>query len=141
MAVLAADEPRAYEATGAGPTFNDLAAQVDIHFVGSAMSIDANGDVGPLLATEAFVGFCEENIDNSAGAAGSVNVKVRQKGHARLTVVGVDDHNDVNAQVFATDDNTFTLTTSGGAVIGKVIRWIASTTCIVAFEGAQVRSV
>ena len=42
--------------------------------------------------------------------------------------------------VYASDDDTFTLTSAGNSAIGKVVRWVSGTRCVVYFEGVQVRS-
>lgn len=136
---LSADKPRKFD-SGVDPMFNDLPVQASTTvYSGGALSHDSNGDVGPLAASETFVGFAEQQLANTT--AGAKSVRVRQKGIIQLTVTGVDDANDIGATVYATDDNTFTLTASGGVSVGKVVRWIVSTTCEVYFEGAQVRSI
>ena len=48
---------------------------------------------------------------------------------------------NVTDAVYATDDDTFTLTATGGLQIGKVSRWISGTTCMVYFEAANLRSI
>lgn len=115
-------------------------AQVDVTYGGSAMSFDANGDCGPLLTSETFAGFAVAKVDNSGGSAGDKDVQVYTQGLIVLTVTGLNDHNDVGVTVYATDDNTFTLTTSGGLAIGKLHRWISGTSGVVRFQGATVRS-
>jgi len=142
MATLAADTPRVVDAD-VNPTFNDLpVVAADIIFEGSALTHNASGDVTPLLVAGTFVGFCEKNADNSAGAAGDIKVKVRQRGIIKLDVVGVNDDDDVSAAVFASDDDTFTLTTAAALRIGKIIRWSGSgTTCYVYFEAEALRSI
>lgn len=136
---LSADKPRQYDAN-VDPMFNDLPVQASTTvYAGGALSHDSNGEVGPLAASETFIGFAEQQLANTT--AGAQSVRVRQKGVIRLTVVGVGAADDIGSTVYGTDDNTFTLTASGGVAIGKVIRHITSTTCEVYFEGAQVRSI
>lgn len=138
---LTADTPRTYEAD-AGPRFTDLPVQASVKVIeGGALSFDASGNVGPLLNTETFIGFAEDEADNSSGAAGAILARLRLKGAIKLVVVGVTGTGDIDAAVFATDDGTFTLTTAGGSQIGKVARHISSTTVIVEFEGSPIRSV
>ena len=132
---------RAYEADD-NPAFNHLPVQASsVCYAGAAMTADSNGDVGPLNVSEAFAGFAEQKVDNGSGSAGDEDVQVRSRGKVTLSVTGVDDHDDYNAAVYATDDNTFTLTASGGLQIGKVVRWISGTTCVVSFEAAALRSI
>jgi len=39
-----------------------------------------------LVAGDVFLGFAEQNADNSAGAAGAVNVRVIARGRAKLAI-------------------------------------------------------
>lgn len=136
---LSADQPRAYDAD-VEPMFNELPVQASaVCYAGGALSHDSNGDVGPLDGSETFIGFAEQQVTGTT--AGAKTVKVRQKGAIQIAVTGVDDPNDIGATVYATADNTFTLSSTGGAAIGKVIRHVSSTTCVVYFEGAQIRSI
>ena len=92
-----------------------------IVYVGSAVSIDTGGEVGPLATGDAgFYGFALEKVDNSSGSAGDVNVEVVTAGKVELTITGLNDNDDIGDKVYATDDNTFTLTASGAKAIGKV---------------------
>ncbi len=140
MSTLAANTPRAYE-TG---DFNDLPVIAgDIIYEGAAVGENASGYMRPLVAGDNFEGFAAKKADNSAAgaAAGDVNVKVQQVGRVQLTVVGVTAVTDEGSTVYASDDNTFTLSSSGNSAIGKIIRWISGTTCIVAFEAVSRRSI
>ena len=138
---LSADKSRDFE-IGVDPLFNHLPAQVDITYAGSACTIDSSGDVGPLATGEAFVGFATQQIDASAASAGALDVQIRQRGTVKLAVTGVAGDADVGSAVYALDDATFTLSSSGSAVqIGKVARHVSSTTVMVYFEGAIARSI
>lgn len=138
---LSANAAYAYEADD-NPAFNHLPVQASVTvYAGAALTIDSNGDAGPLATSETFVGFATQKVDNSSGAAAADDVQIRQRGKVVLTVVGVDDDNDVGSAVYATDDGTFTLTASGALQIGKVVRHISSTSCVVYFEGAPLRSI
>ena len=116
---LAADTPRSYSNQGIE---NALPVQASSTiYAGSACSIDTGGEVGPLAAGEAgFVGFALKKADNSSGNAGDINARVLTKGEIELVITGLDDNDDINDVVYATDDNTFTLTASGGVAIGRV---------------------
>ncbi len=137
MTTLAKDSIRDYEIGD----LNDLPViAADILYEGSALGDNGSGYIRPLVAEDPFVGFCARKIDNSDGIAGAEKVNLREKGKAVLTVVGVTGVGDVGETVYATDDNTFTLNSSGASSIGRITRWISSTKCVVYFEGVQLRS-
>lgn len=145
MATLAADKPRVFEWTGPHPEYNEhpvIAA--DIIYAGAAVSLDNSGNAQPLVVANTengFAGFAGARLDNSGGAAGDRRVNVFARGYAKLAVVGVTSNDMVGDAVYATDDDTFTLTASGGLQIGKVSRWISGTTCMVYFEALSLRSI
>ena len=137
MATLTKDEVRTFELG----EFNDLPVIADdTIYEGAAIGDNGSGGMRPLVAEDPFIGFCARKIDNEGGAAGDENVHLRGKGKIILVVVGVTGVGDVMETVYATDDNTFTLNSSGASSIGKVTRWISSTKCVVYFEGVQLRS-
>jgi hypothetical protein len=146
VTTLAADKTRSFEA-GYEPCFNHFPVIAsDIIYQGAAVGdpatgTGADGYAHPIDASDAFLGFCEKKADNSAGAAGAINVLVRQRGAVKLTVVGVTGTGDIGSTVYLTDDNTFTLASTGGIAMGKMIRHVTSTTAIVFFEGAALRSI
>jgi hypothetical protein len=145
MATLAADKPRVFEWTGPHPEYNEhpvIAA--DIIYAGAAVSLDNSGNAQPLVVANTengFAGFAGARADNSAGAAGDRRVNLFARGYVKLSVTGVTSNDMVNDAVYATDDDTFTLTASGALQIGKVSRWISGTTCMVYFEAANLRSI
>lgn len=141
MATLAVDTPRAYE-TNLDPVLNHLPViAADIIYEGAAVGDNASGYARPLAAADPFLGFANKQVDNSGGAAGALNVEVRQQGIAQLTVVGAEDTDDVGEAVYASDDGTFTLTSTSNTVIGKVVRHVSGTTCMVWFQAHQLAHV
>ena len=137
MATLAQDKPRAY---GVGELNELPVIASDIIFEGAAVGDNGSGLARPLVAADPFLGFAKERCDNSAGAASARNVKVFERGKIELDVTGVASADDVGQTVYASDDNTFTLTSTGNSAIGKVARWVSGTRCVVYFEGVQLRS-
>ncbi len=136
MATLSADSPRVFE-TGHDDGINEIPMiATDIIYDGAAVGDNASGLARPLVAADPFLGFATEKADNSAGSASDIKVKIKSKGVAKLTVTGVSSTADVGEKVYATDDDTFTLTASGASAIGRVLRWITSTTCLVSFQGS-----
>lgn len=113
----------------------------DIIYEGAAVGENAAGYFRPLVAGDPFAGFAQSRADNSAGAAGAVNVRVRSKGRAILSVVGVTAVTDEGSTVYAADDDTFTLTVGSNTPIGKVVRYIGGTNVEVYFEAASFRSI
>lgn len=109
----------------------------DIIFEGSAVGENASGYSRPLVAGDPFQGFAtDRDSDNSSGSAGDINVRVITQGIAcNLPVTGATavTANDFPV-VYASDDNTFTLTASTNTSIGNVIRWVSSGICDVWFD-------
>lgn len=137
MTTLATDKPRIFQMS----EYADIPAVAsDIIYEGAAVG-DSSGTARPLVAGDAFLGFADRIADNSAGAAGAINVRCRQKGKIQLAVAGVASTDDIGATVYASDDDAFTLTAGANTAIGKVDSWLTSTICIVYFEAAQLRSI
>lgn len=113
----------------------------DIIYQGAAVGENGSGYARPLVAGDPFLGFNVAKADNSAGAAGAIGVQVRTRGRIRLTVAGATaiTAND-RVPVYASDDDTFTLTATSNSLIGFVSRWIASTDCIVEFDAALAKA-
>jgi hypothetical protein len=133
MTTLAADKPRIY---GQG-VMNDLPVIAsDIIYEGAFVGENASGYSRPLVAGDPFQGVCARKIDNSAGAAGAVNVRVYASGIlcniavAGATAITANDH----PAVYASDDDTLTLTAGSNTLIGNVLRWISSGICDVTFS-------
>jgi len=133
-ATLATDTPRAYE-LGEIEAYPVIAT--DIIYEGAAVGENASGYARPLAAGDAFLGFAESQADNATGTAGATNVRVRTRGKVQLAVAGATavTAND-RPLVYASDDNTFTLTASTNSIVGRVSRWVSSGVCIVEFNAA-----
>lgn len=139
MTTLATNNPRTFE--GGAEDHNDLPViTADIIYDGAAVGISA-GYARPLVAADSFKGFAQEKADNSGGASGARTVRVLARGKAVLNVVGVTAVTNVGATVYASDDDTFTLSSTGNSAIGKILRWISGTKCVVAFEDVALRSI
>lgn len=107
----------------------------DVIYQGAAVGENGSGYSRPLVAGDTFQGIADSTADNSTGLAGAVSVIVRRKGRVVVPVVGASaiTANDRPA-VYASDDNTFTLTSTSNSLIGYVSRWISGTTCVVSFD-------
>jgi hypothetical protein len=144
MATLAKDTPRAYELTGGHPDYNEIPAiATDIIYNGAAVGESSSAGTGrPLVAGDNFLGFCVEQCDNSTGAAGAKLIKVLTTGVAWLTVANIDNIDDLGVTVYASDDDTFTTTSTSNSAIGKVKRYDSATgKALVAFESVTNRSI
>jgi predicted RecA/RadA family phage recombinase len=143
MATLAANKSRAYDLNPM--EYGELPVIAsDIIYEGAAVGESVStGTARPLVAADTFLGFAAENVDNSTGAAAAKNVKLITTGAVWLTVTNGDNINDVGDTVYASDDDTFTLASTGNTAIGKVIRYDATRTnkVLVRFEAAAVRSI
>jgi len=101
---------------------------------GSAVGVSA-GYGRQLVAGDAFVGFAEGNVDNTGTghASGLKTVQCRAHGCVLLTLAAVAV-TDIGKDVYASDGNTYTFTAGSNTLIGKVYRYVSSTTAIVAFD-------
>lgn len=133
MTTLAANSPRAYE-LGDRNELPVIAA--DIIYEGAAVGDNGSGYARPLTAGDPFRGFAEAKADNAAGAAGDVRVRVLKKGSIQLAV-GSLAITDVGKAVYASDDDTFTLTQSTNSHVGRVERFVSTGIGVVAFDASS----
>ena len=137
MATLAADSPRQYLP-------GDLSAYpvvaTDVIYEGAAVGEDGSGYSRPLVAGDAFQGFAIEQADNSDGSAGDIDVTVRTKGKIQLPIAAIGITANDRAAVYASDDDTFTLTAASNSLIGYVSRWVSTGYAIVEFDAALVKA-
>lgn len=108
----------------------------DIIYEGAAVGDNGSGYARPLVAGDPFLGFAQAKADNSAGAAGAVNVTVKSKGRVQLAV-GSLAITDVGKTVYASDDDTFTLTASTNSAVGRVLRFVSTGVGIVEFDAGR----
>lgn len=130
MTTLAVDKARDFE-LGDVREYGVIAA--DIIYEGAAVGDNASGYARPLVAGDSFRGFAESKVDNSAGAAGALNVRVKQKGIVKLPI-GSLAITDVGKAVYASDDDTFTLTATSNSHIGRVISFVSTGVGMVEFD-------
>jgi hypothetical protein len=133
MTTLAVDKPRAYE-LGDFNSFPVIAS--DIIYEGAAVGDNASGYARPLAAGDPFLGFAQEKIDNSTGSAGDKRVRVHDSGKIVLPITSLAI-TDRGKAVYASDDDTFTLTPSTNTYIGSVVRWISTGYGLIAFNAKR----
>ena len=135
MADTTKDLSRVYEA-GVDPVFNDYALESGITvYEGAVVGIDGTANtVGALnVAADEFAGFAI----TKAVEGTQTHVKVRSRGIVKLTT---DATPNVGDSVYASDDQTFTQTSTSNLLIGKVHRVENTTTVWVHFEAESLRS-
>lgn len=131
MATLAADEIRRYEL---GDLNHIPVIAAEIIYEGAAVGeVAASGHARPLQGGDAFLGFAERKADNSAGAATDIDVTVRTHGRVQLPIATLAAV-DVGVPIYASDDNTFTKTSTSNTKIGTCIRFVSSGVGIVEFK-------
>jgi hypothetical protein len=130
MTTLATDAPRDFEIGD----HNDLPAIAgDIIYEGAAVGLHSSGYARPLVAGDVFGGFALRQVDNALGAAGEKNVRVIAGGAVVLPVTGLTI-DDFGKPIYASDDNTFTMTASTNTQIGTVKRFISNGRGVVDFS-------
>ncbi len=135
MTTLAANKTRDYQ-MGDKEEYPVIAS--DIIYQGAAVGENGSGYARPLVAQDPFLGFAEAKADNSAGAAGAINVNVRKRGNIILPISGLAITANDHPPVYASDDDTFTLTSTSNTKIGWVSRWISTGVAVVEFDVMMV---
>lgn len=133
MTTLSADTPRDYQ-VGDREAFPVIAS--DIIYEGAAVGDNGSGYARPLEAGDPFLGFAIRKADNSSGSAGDINVEVHRAGAIVLAISSLAI-TDRGKDVYASDDNTFTLTQGSNTRIGVVERWIETGKGVVRFTSQQ----
>lgn len=135
---LSANTGRRY--TLAGPHANisrAVAASARI-YQGSAVGDNGSGYARPLTAGDVFLGFSTSTeYNNSSGSAGDLVAELVGEGIVHgVAVTGASAIDDVNEPVYLSDDGTFTLSSSGNSLIGKVVGFNSSTSFDVFFQSS-----
>lgn len=129
MTTLAKDTARDYEL---GNVSEYPMVANDIIYEGAAVGL-SSGNARPLVALDVFLGFCEQNADNTGGSAGDKRVRIKKRGAVKLTVAGLSA-TSVLAKVYASDDDTFTLTATNNTYIGRVLEFVSTGVAVVEFD-------
>jgi predicted RecA/RadA family phage recombinase len=103
-------------------------------FKGSAVGMTA-GYARALVAGDVFAGFALEAVTGAAADGGNY-VNVETRGLVQLSVSGAAV-TDIGADIYASDDGTFTKTAGSNTFIGKVHRYVSSGVVVVAFDTAN----
>ena len=130
MSALTKDTNRIYELGN----INELPiASGEIIYQGAAIGGNSSGYAKSLGEGDLFLGFAEDHIDNSLGSDGEKNIRVRKSGAILLEIAGITLA-DINKPVYATDDDTFTLSSANAVYIGQISRIDASGMALVEFN-------
>lgn len=138
MTTLASNKLRDYQL---GDTEEYPVIAADIIYQGAAVGENGSGYARPLEAGDPFLGFAEAKADNSAGAAGAITVNVKARGRIVLPISSIGITANDRPVVYASDDDTFTLTASTNTPIGHVSRWISTGYAVVEFDAALGREI
>jgi hypothetical protein len=127
MATLAAASPRKLS-TGEYQDYPVVAS--DIIYEGAIVGI-SSGYARPIQAGDTYLGVAVQTVDNSAGSAGDKNVRVATTIPFVMDVTGVSDVTSVTLPVYASDDDTLTLTEGSNSLVGIVLSYISGSSCVV----------
>lgn len=86
-----------------------------------------SGNARALNAGDTFLGVAIRRTDNSEGAAGDRRVDTEQGQHIKVTISGADA-DDLGKIVYASDDNTETLTVGSNTAVGELEQYLGSNT-------------
>jgi hypothetical protein len=140
MTTLAQDKRRDYGAVSKVPGSADVIAD-DIIYEGAAVGESATaGTARPLVAADVFLGFAFRKADNAGGLVSAIKVELVVMGVITLPITSVALAN-VGEPVYASDDDVFTLASTGNSPVGKVVEVPATGTARVYFEAAAYRSI
>ncbi len=93
----------------------------EIIYRGALVGLDrTSGYVRPLQAGDQFQGLAYEHCDNSSGSNGDREIILFTQGDFEFALSGVTK-SSIGKPVFATDDNTLTLSGSNGSYVGKIV--------------------
>ena len=100
---------------------------------GGIIGLTAAGYARELVAGDAFAGIAYEEKDNSAGADGALLVRVWTIADIEHAISGLVQ-GDVGRPVFASADDTLTLTGAGNSYVGIVQDYVSSALGIVRID-------
>jgi len=103
---------------------------------GSMVTQNSGDDIAALTAGDEFKGHAMEKADNSSGSAGDINCKVLQgKYRLQVSLSGVAQSDATERSiVYASDNETYTLTQGSNSPVGRVVRYVSSGVAVVEFD-------
>lgn len=134
-----ADRQLSFEGLGG---MNDIPVLANTVIYGRTFVGHSSGYARPIAAGDEFLGIAEGQANNNptgGAASGATSVRLYEKGFVQHIVTGVDGVDDIGKVVYASDDQTLTLTSTNNSPIGRVARHISSTTCVVYFQAKYLQ--
>jgi hypothetical protein len=104
---------------------------VDIFYKGAMICINGAGYAVPAADTAGYstvVGVADENVDNSGGSAGTLNVRVKSGRRFSFVATGTLAQTDVGTTMYVVDDQTFNADQQVNAVVAGILTEFTSTT-------------
>lgn len=98
----------------------------DILFARSFAGLNS-GNARPLQAGDAFAGVVIRRVDNTGGAAGDKLVELESRVQLQLAVTG-SGSSAPGDLVYASDDQTATMTSTSNSLIGRLEQQVSGTT-------------
>ena len=136
MAALSADRQVQFESGD----MQDLPVLANtVIYAGAFVGDNGSGLMRGLVAGDPFRGIAIGKSGATVSASGDYDVRVLEVGKIVHAVTGVADEDDVGEIVYASDDQTLTLTSTSNTAIGRVVRHISSTTCCVRFQAQHLQ--
>ena len=111
-------------------------------YAGGFVGDNASGYARALVAADPFWGIAIAQCNNNptgGAAAGARHVKLATEFEITGVVTGASSVADVDELVYASADDAMTLTSTNNTLIGKVARWVTSTTCVVRGRALTLR--
>lgn len=116
-----------------------LAAGVRVYRHTAIGQVAGTNTYRALVAGDKFAGIALDGYDAAGLAAGAATVRVRTFGSMLLTVAGASAATAVGAAVYASADDTYTLTSTDNSLVGKIKGYDThSGKLIVSFDAALV---
>jgi len=129
MSILTKDVTRVYELGD----INELpVAAGELIYQGAVIGYNSSGYVRNLNNTDNFAGFAEDHIDNSTGLDGAKRIRIRKRGSILLEITGIT-LTDLGRAVYATNNNSFTLSPTNAVYIGQISKIEDSGLAVVEF--------
>jgi len=110
-------------------------------FRGALTCYDTNGFLIPAATGvgNVFAGVSEEEVTND-GASGDKYCRVKKTGNYLLEGAGFSQAS-VGASVYATDDQTISLTSTSNPIIGQIVEFVSATQVWVMLENNPAAAV
>ena len=114
---------------------------VDVIYRGAIVMHNAAGFLAPAAtgAGSFFAGIAEEEKDNSGGSAGDIVCRYKKTGVYLLTSSGLAQA-DIGTKVYASDDQTLTVTSTNNVLVGQIVEFVSATQVWVNLEHNSVIS-